>query len=354
MNNEHLSPRFIFISYAREDVDRVKPLVDYLAHSFTVWWDADIEPGTSFRSAIEGRLEEAACVVVIWTTNSVEKDFVRSEAARGQGRGILVPVKLDSGARIPVGFDELQYVDLSVWSGSESRELQRLVARLKLLVDRGAAEFSYHGTLSTNDWFVERSNAAASELGTLTARLHSIGEILISGSNQSKDLEGTLKEVGNTYRAVTSAITRFVSPAMGKGSIDPAPYVQMERGTLVSDIWNGRGHCSRILLYYGRHGGLRDWLNNRLDLRQLREADEVFARLGTADGDLFRELAEIGEVLTNESRAIVNLLVTEQEEAARRRIIDGRAKLQPLEQRLESAMHDLQQLQTSLGYAESA
>jgi hypothetical protein len=354
MNNEHLAPGFVFISYAREDVDRATPLVDYLAQSFIVWWDADIEPGTDFRSTIAGRLEEAACVVVIWTTNSVESRFVRSEAARVQDRGILVPVKLDANARIPLDFDQLQYVDLSAWSGSESRELQRLVARLKLLVDRGTAEFSSHGTLSTNDRFVEQSNAAASELGTLTARLHSIGEILISGSNQSKDLEGTLKEVGNTYRAVTSAIMRFVSPAMGKDSIDPAPYVQMERGTLVSDIRNGRGHCGRILSYYGRHGGLRDWLKNRLDPRQLQEVDKVFARLGTADGDLFRELAEVGEVLTNESRAIVNLLVAEQEAAARRRIIDGRTKLQPIEQRLESAMHDLQQLQTSPGYAESA
>jgi TIR domain len=92
MNSEAISPGTVFISYAGEDRNRVELLVKYLADiGLDVWWDRDIEVGTSFRSAIQNSLDEAACVLVIWTKASVEKDFVRSEASTGQKKGILLP-----------------------------------------------------------------------------------------------------------------------------------------------------------------------------------------------------------------------------------------------------------------------
>jgi hypothetical protein len=99
MNSEPISPGTVFISYAREDRNRVELIVKYLADiGLDVWWDRDIEVGTSFRSAIQNSLDEAACVLVIWTTASVEKDFVHSEASIGQQKGILLPLLLDAKA----------------------------------------------------------------------------------------------------------------------------------------------------------------------------------------------------------------------------------------------------------------
>jgi hypothetical protein len=99
-----------------------------------------------------------------------------------------------------------------------------------------------------------------------------------------------------------------------------------------------------------RYNGLRDYIRNHQDAETLQKADAVFARLCDADDDMFRPLEEIGGVLRNESRVIVNLLAARQEEAARLRIREGRNILAPLEDQLSTAMRELQQVESSLGY----
>ncbi|MFZ4687533.1 MAG: hypothetical protein ACOYMK_18255, partial [Hyphomonadaceae bacterium] len=47
-------------------------------------------------------------------------DFVRDEAGQAKARGILVPVLLERGVRPPLGFGELQAIDLSHWRGGAS------------------------------------------------------------------------------------------------------------------------------------------------------------------------------------------------------------------------------------------
>ncbi|RIK58714.1 MAG: hypothetical protein DCC57_00240 [Chloroflexi bacterium] len=352
MSNNIPSLGTVFVSYAREDRERVRTLVDHLSSQFSIWWDADIEPGTWFRQAIDEQLDEAACVIVVWTKHSVGKQFVSDEANRGLSRGVLVPVVLDKDVKIPVGFGEIQFIDLSDWQQTESAEMAKLVKRVQSLVERGPSPRFQYAPLETDVWMVENSLQATAELRELTARIRSLGEILVPGSAPAADLLGALKEVGNTYRAVNTAITSFITPAVEQGPVDAKPFVEMERGSLLTTIKNGRGHCSRLLAYYGRYGGLRDWLKTKASAEMLANVDEVFSRLGTADGDLFAQLVQIGDLLTSESRAITNLLLAGQEAAARKRILAGRKKLEPLEQQLSTAMNELQQVAESLGYAE--
>jgi hypothetical protein len=130
-------------------------------------------------------------------------------------------------------------------------------------------------------------------------------------------------------------------------------FTRLERGQLKRMIANGRGHCGRIATYYGRRRGLRDWLENRITARKLKLADEVFGRLSTVDGDLFADLARVGDVLTNESRAIANLLLAGQDKTALLRISKGRKRLQPLERELERGISSLEQLERRIGYVRS-
>lgn len=110
----------IFISYKREDETRVGKLVTALQQAGqSLWWDRGLPGSESWRENIQRELDGAKVVIVCWTRASVGSagDFVRDEAGRAKERGILIPVLLEP-VRPPLGFGELQAIDLSHWRGS--------------------------------------------------------------------------------------------------------------------------------------------------------------------------------------------------------------------------------------------
>jgi TIR domain len=103
----------IFISYAREDEDRVKGLVDALEQrGCSVFWDGTIPPGQTWRSHIGDALNSAKCVIVAWSRYSVNSRWVMEEADEGLKRNALIPVRLDA-VDPPLGFRSIQAADLT-------------------------------------------------------------------------------------------------------------------------------------------------------------------------------------------------------------------------------------------------
>jgi hypothetical protein len=110
----------VFISYKREDEVRVGRIARALeAAGIAVWWDRGLPGGESWHANIEANLDAAGCVIVVWSQGSVgpEGRYVRDEARRGLKRGILVPVVIDRVSAIPLGFGEVQNIDLRHWRG---------------------------------------------------------------------------------------------------------------------------------------------------------------------------------------------------------------------------------------------
>src|SRR5919198_2924613 len=90
----------IFISYAREDLERAKGLAEALeAQGWSVFWDRTIPPGKTWREVIAKALHEARCVVVAWSRASITSGEVYKEAEEGRERKILVPVCFDEVKR---------------------------------------------------------------------------------------------------------------------------------------------------------------------------------------------------------------------------------------------------------------
>jgi serine/threonine-protein kinase len=119
----------VFVSYKAEDRRRVVPLVEGLqAHGLSVWWDAQIGGGDSWRERIEAQLDSARCVIVIWSKRSVGPDghFVRDEASRAQRKHIYLPVLIDR-VEPPLGFGETQALSLAGWKGNPSDARFRVV-----------------------------------------------------------------------------------------------------------------------------------------------------------------------------------------------------------------------------------
>lgn len=121
----------VFVSYKAEDRSRVLWLVDALeAEGLSVWWDAHIGAGANWQKEIERHLDAAKCVIVVWSKRSVGDHgaFVRDEARRSQRRNAYVPVCFD-GVEPPLGFGEIQALDLKGWKGAGSDP------RLRSIVD---------------------------------------------------------------------------------------------------------------------------------------------------------------------------------------------------------------------------
>jgi hypothetical protein len=107
----------IFISYSRQD----KPWVDTLASALTaqgyaVWWDAELLPGQNFENAIKHVLDNARCVVTVWSIASVGSLWVREESSYALQRNVLIPV-LYQPAAVPMPFGRIHTADLQGWQG---------------------------------------------------------------------------------------------------------------------------------------------------------------------------------------------------------------------------------------------
>jgi serine/threonine-protein kinase len=112
----------VFVSYKAEDRARIAPLVRALeTGGVSVWWDAHIGGGDDWRQTILRHLEAAKCVIVVWSKRSVgpHGEFVRDEAARALKRKTYLPVRIDK-VDPPLGFGEMQALDLAAWKGDTS------------------------------------------------------------------------------------------------------------------------------------------------------------------------------------------------------------------------------------------
>lgn len=111
------APVTLFLSYARADQARATALAQALQErGYHLWWDAMIEGGSAYARSIAQALDAADAVLVLWSRNSVESDWVRDEAAQGRDRHRLLPLSLD-GTQPPLGFRQYQCIDLSDWHG---------------------------------------------------------------------------------------------------------------------------------------------------------------------------------------------------------------------------------------------
>ena len=105
----------VFLSYAREDAARIRPLVSALeAEGWTIFWDRRIPPAESWRSYIGLRLRTASVVVVVWSEYSIQSDWVITEAEEAHRRRALVPTSIDA-VDAPLGLNQIQAADLVEW-----------------------------------------------------------------------------------------------------------------------------------------------------------------------------------------------------------------------------------------------
>ena len=88
----------IFISYASEDRERVIPIVKALEEQgWSTFWDwKSIPVAKTWRQFIKEGLDEARCILVLWSEKSIHKEWVLEEADYGKAKGMILPAIQES------------------------------------------------------------------------------------------------------------------------------------------------------------------------------------------------------------------------------------------------------------------
>jgi adenylate cyclase len=107
----------IFISYARSTGVQAQAVAEALrALGYDVWRDDDLPAHRSYAEVIAERLKAAKAVVVVWSAEAANSEWVQSEAGHARAIHKLVQLRVDD-AVLPMPFDRIQCADLAGWSG---------------------------------------------------------------------------------------------------------------------------------------------------------------------------------------------------------------------------------------------
>lgn len=122
----------VFLSYDRDDEQKAQAFIKALeSRGFAIWWDGLISGGYAFADRIQEALTECDVVVVLWSERSAHSHWVRDEASFGRDRNRLVPISID-GTKSPLGFQQIQSLDLSHWHGNvDAPEFQQLCRSIR-------------------------------------------------------------------------------------------------------------------------------------------------------------------------------------------------------------------------------
>jgi len=125
----------IFISYKREEQGIARKLADALeSEGWTVWWGPKLRAGEHFDDVIEKALNEAKCVVVLWSQRSVQSRYVRDEATYALDQDKLIPIAIED-IKLPFRFRGVHTLRLFNWHGSKDlSDFRRLVGDIAAIV----------------------------------------------------------------------------------------------------------------------------------------------------------------------------------------------------------------------------
>ncbi|RYF94539.1 MAG: TIR domain-containing protein, partial [Chitinophagaceae bacterium] len=124
----------IFISYSSKDIDKTRLVSRFLeSQGWSVWWDQAIPVARSYDPVIMGELEQAKCVIVIWTENSLPSEWVQKEARAALQGQKYVPIRY--GVNIPAEFAHIEAASPVSWKSNKNNlELHNLLNAVTTLV----------------------------------------------------------------------------------------------------------------------------------------------------------------------------------------------------------------------------
>lgn len=107
----------VFISYSRNNRDRVRALADAVkALGYVVWWDDELPPHKSYGDVITEKITNAKAAIVCWSADAAQSEWVRAEADLARNQKKLIQTSYDE-VMPPMPFNQIQFASLADWQG---------------------------------------------------------------------------------------------------------------------------------------------------------------------------------------------------------------------------------------------
>ena len=144
-----LSVAEVFVSYNQKNRALIEPIGARLAAlGVNVWYDREIDPAEGFGAALRARLRQAKVVLVCWSPEAVESEWVSGEAEYAIDIKNYLPIYIRPCVLMPP-FNRIQTEDLSDRAESASNlAWLKLVERISKMIGRegvAAAAKAYAG-----------------------------------------------------------------------------------------------------------------------------------------------------------------------------------------------------------------
>ncbi|MEM6273442.1 MAG: toll/interleukin-1 receptor domain-containing protein [Bacteroidota bacterium] len=130
----------IYISYAPEDQDRVRKVVEELEWAGLKVWFRN-HPATAQESIdlLNQTLDTSKVHLVVWSRESAASGRIQAEARAGSLKRRLIAVRIDM-VLPPKGTDAITYADLTNWEGGQDhRQFKKLLHGIHRLIGKGVA-----------------------------------------------------------------------------------------------------------------------------------------------------------------------------------------------------------------------
>jgi formylglycine-generating enzyme required for sulfatase activity len=154
----------IFISYKREEQAMARNLANALeSEGWSVWWDPKLRAGEHFDDVIEKALNEAKCVIVMWSKLSVNSEYIKAEATEALEQKKLVPVKIEN-VNLPFRFKRVQTPSLLDWDGSrDSPDFRKFVDDVSAILGHSSQIIPDHTKQAEDERFREQERQQLQE-----------------------------------------------------------------------------------------------------------------------------------------------------------------------------------------------
>ena len=287
----------VFISYARSDEAAAVRIAEALrSRGYQVWRDDEIPGHGAYGRVIEENLTSARAVLVVWSAEATQSDWVRAESDRARIAHTLIQVSID-GALPPLPFNQIQCTDLSGWRGDLDSDAWRKVEKsVAALAGAPAVSASQSDSLAAHrtsicvlpflnmsgdpeqEYF---SDGITEDIITDLSKVSSLSVVARNTSFNFKGKEVDVLEVGRTLK-VTHVLEGSVRKAAGRVRIN-AQLIDAKAG---DHVWADR-YDRELTDIFEIQDEFSDAIVGALQLKLLPKEKKAIEQRGTSNAEAY-------------------------------------------------------------------